>query len=324
MLDQWRQEKRGDFGWSVESKSDIKAFWLKNAVFANPDDKVSGKISDSTARILEEKIAEYSAEVTAHSNFSSPNYAGKLTAFAISDDLGGGYLIVDASVGGGASVGGNATFQTLGREAPSHASSSQTSSPAGPIAKKRPFWKRLFGLGDGTPPEQEPAELVGTSGTFRDDRDGNEYRWVRIGKQIWMAENLRFDMGRGCWKNDSDGNTVCYYPRGSLSEACPSGWRAPELEDFEELLVAVGGIDEASIQLRQGGDSGFDAVPYGRRYDDGSFSNTDSAYFWAAHDRDNLAWFMQVYLDRDDVSIRETWDEGLKSDMGTTIRCIRK
>ena len=31
-----------------------------------------------------------------------------------------------------------------------------------------------------------------TSGTFIDSRDGNEYNWVQIGDQVWMAENLAY------------------------------------------------------------------------------------------------------------------------------------
>jgi len=33
---------------------------------------------------------------------------------------------------------------------------------------------------------------AGDSGIFRDERDGKVYKWIRLGSQVWMAENLAF------------------------------------------------------------------------------------------------------------------------------------
>lgn len=316
MNGQWRQEKRGDFGWSVEGATEIKAFWLANVAFTDPDASVSGKITESTARVLEEKVAEHAVEITPHPNLSLAMRHGALTAFAIADRLGGGYFIVFS----GSQMG----FQTIGREEPSRLTSPRLGSGAEPTETRRPFWKTLLGFGQRSLLKRDPTDFRGASGTFRDDRDNSEYRWVRIGKQVWMAEDLRFPLRQGVWKNSRDAIATYYYSRGSLDGACPRGWRAPEKEDFEALIAAVGGEDEASLRLRLGGSSGFDAVAHGRRYDDGRFTNTDIAYFWAANERNQLAWFMEVYPDKDHVRIRETWDEDLKRSMGTPIRCIRE
>jgi hypothetical protein len=36
------------------------------------------------------------------------------------------------------------------------------------------------------------VEDAGLIGNFIDERDNHEYKWVKIGNQIWMAENLAY------------------------------------------------------------------------------------------------------------------------------------
>ena len=36
------------------------------------------------------------------------------------------------------------------------------------------------------------------SGIFIDERDSKKYKWVRVGNQVWMAQNLAFNAGSGC------------------------------------------------------------------------------------------------------------------------------
>lgn len=94
MNNQWRQEKRGDFGWSVEEAAEIKALWLAKAEFADPNKKVSGKISKSTSWLLVRKLAKHAADIKPHFNLAWGLCCGSLMAFTMADTLGGGFLIV--------------------------------------------------------------------------------------------------------------------------------------------------------------------------------------------------------------------------------------
>jgi len=96
----------------------------------------------------------------------------------------------------------------------------------------------------------------GETGTFTDSRDSKTYKWVKIGEQVWMAENLAYT-GSGIqhitdnneWLNNSDYDAWCYYENnenyantyGALYQwkaaksACPSGWHLPTDEEWTQL-----------------------------------------------------------------------------------------
>jgi uncharacterized protein (TIGR02145 family) len=184
------------------------------------------------------------------------------------------------------------------------------------------------------------------TGTLKDARDGKIYKTVKIGTQTWMAENLAWKTGNGCFaydNNESNVKTYGYlYNWETAANACPSGWHLPSEKEWAMLTTYLGGDSIAHIELKETGQShwkeadssvtnksGFSAIP-GGLYNDNSFKHRidfqyigNYAYWWGATtepgEGNNLnACFRTL----GDYYKNEKLDYASKS-RGSSVRCIK-
>jgi len=141
--------------------------------------------------------------------------------------------------------------------------------------------------------------VVNEKETFIDERDGKAYTFIKIGKQTWMAENLKYGATNTKCYNDNWLNCETFgimYDWETAKTVCPNGWHLPNDNDFIDLSdfveTARGCWDCAGILLKANSnlwdsnkgidEFGFTALP-GGFYRYGSFSQKNqTAGFWSA------------------------------------------
>ncbi|OFY31147.1 MAG: hypothetical protein A2309_06945 [Bacteroidetes bacterium RIFOXYB2_FULL_35_7] len=109
----------------------------------------------------------------------------------------------------------------------------------------------------------------GKFGEFTDIRDGKRYRVVKIGEQIWMAQNIAYKPIEGkYWAYKNDENYILklgyLYSWETSKNVCPKGWHLPTKEEFEKLLLSVGMSDTLAYKnLLPSSDFGFSIISSG-------------------------------------------------------------
>ena len=170
--------------------------------------------------------------------------------------------------------------------------------------------------------------------SFTDSRDGRIYNTVNIEGQIWMAENVNYEISNSyCYEDDSD-NCQKYgrlYTWDAAQSVCPDGFHLPTLDEWKILIRNVGGEDLAGHLLKSssgwhddytGNGSnafGFKALPGGFRNSEGEyFDLSDYASFWTVSEADSQNGY---YVS---ISYEDALAELDKSDKhyAQSVRCV--
>jgi uncharacterized protein (TIGR02145 family) len=185
------------------------------------------------------------------------------------------------------------------------------------------------------------------SGTFTDKRDGQKYRAVKIGGQVWMTRNLNYRTGNSWCYGDADSNCAKYgrlYDWGAAAAACPPGWHLPSRGDWDDLGQAAGGERRVGaggvwygagkkLKAKNGWDWGgfdsasnngtddyaFSALPGGRRDPGGGFSDTGRyGHWWTSAEEGERAYSRGMFYILDRVD-----ENSSGKDNAFSVRCVR-
>jgi uncharacterized protein (TIGR02145 family) len=145
-----------------------------------------------------------------------------------------------------------------------------------------------------------------TEGFLTDSRDGRTYKTIKLGDQVWMAENLAFvykvdGSTYGTYANPACDTCGLYYTRAAAMRGiCPEGWHIPTSAEWSTLYSAM--VKSPFAMQAKGYDkwpkasnsSGFSALPAGSYEDrDNNFHYVGTnAFFWSAPEvNSSLAYY---------------------------------
>ena len=185
------------------------------------------------------------------------------------------------------------------------------------------------------------SAVIAFAGTFKDKRDGQIYKTVKIGNYTWMAQNLNYAVnnGQGSWCYNNEyrnckkyGRLYSYY---SAMNACPSGWHLPSEYEWQDLFETVGGEQTANYVLRSKDDWYYND---GDRYKfkvlpAGSYNRMDGHMYRDGRDRWEFGYMGQWAIFRTSSSVVSYYfpggytnvvrDNTIDPNAGVSVRCVK-
>lgn len=190
--------------------------------------------------------------------------------------------------------------------------------------------------------------LKNAKGEFVDKRDNKKYKTIRIGTQVWLAENFAYlpvVNTTNISVYEYEGSSVkkaklteSYKKYGALysweeaNKLAPEGWHLPTDSDWMQLEKAIGiskesahtigwrGTNGEVNNLKAEGNSGFDVLFGGWRTDFGKFNfQEEHANFWCADSFDKERAFERLIGVHNGKIGREYGNKGC----GFSVRYVR-
>lgn len=173
----------------------------------------------------------------------------------------------------------------------------------GNVASKTLYAKGLIAA---FPEEYDSLGNPAAKGTYEDPRDHKKYDWVRIGGNVWTAQNIDFatESGSVCMQCNVWGRL---YDFKAVKSACPAGFHIPGAAEWNALIAAAGAAPSKALKATFGWDPigntgeygngtdslGFDAQAGGAHFAPAAtpipkrvFRDAgQKAYFWASDGR---------------------------------------
>ena len=171
---------------------------------------------------------------------------------------------------------------------------------------------------------------------FRDIRDGQVYKIVTIGDQVWMAKNLNYEMaGSYCYSNNAS-NCMRYgrlYTWNAAMNACPDGWHLPTYDELVSLIENASGqfLAGGVLKSRDGWKRcrqcdvaddmySFSAFPTGIMNEDGSFDKIfECGFLWSATETESNQIPYMGFVNNSSVAMLLLGNKN----KGLSVRCIK-